>query len=229
MPMELTPVRRRMEGVQPFPALGTRAVTGRLAGLDVVATAVGVGTRRAAETTERLFRSASVPLVIVVGIAGASAPHLQIADVVVPESVIHGPAGTTHTSTTSVARLDRKGTIRTHDDLLIEPEAVAGLHRQGIVAMDMETGAIAAVCEREGVPWAAFRAMSDTPERPVDPASMTMLNPDGTPNIGASIRFMLRRPHRIPVLVRSGRDTAKACNSAAAAAIKALAERPTSG
>jgi adenosylhomocysteine nucleosidase len=222
MPMELSAVRRRMEDVQPFPALGGRAVSGRLGGVAIVATAVGVGTRRAEETTERLFRTASVPLVVVVGVAGASAPHLKIADVVVPESVIHGPAGTTHTSTTSIARLDRKGTIRTHDELLVDADAVAALHRQGISAMDMETGAIAAVCERHGVEWTAFRAMSDNLERPVDPASMTMLNPDGTPNVGASIRFMLRRPHRIPVLVRSGRDTAKACNAAAAAAVRAL-------
>jgi len=222
MPMELSPVRRRMEDVQPFPALGGRAVSGRFGGLDVVATAVGVGTRRAEETTERLLQLVSVPLVVVVGVAAASAPHLKIADVVVPESVIHGPAGTTHTSTTSIAPLDRKGTIRTHDELLVDAGAVAALHRQGISAMDMETGAIAAVCERHGVEWTAFRAMSDNLERPVDPASMTMLNPDGTPNIGASIRFMLRRPHRIPVLIRSGRDTAKACNAAAAAAERAL-------
>ena len=222
MPMELAPLRRRMQDPQPFTPLGARAVSGRLAGLDVVATAVGVGTRRAAETTERLLQSASVPLVVVVGIAGASAPHLKIADVVVPEKVIHGPAGTTHTSTTSIARRDRKGTIRTHDELLVDAEAVAGLHRQGIAAMDMETGAIAAVCEREGIEWTAFRAISDNVERPVDPASMTMLNPDGTPNVGASIKFLLRRPHRIPVLIRSGRDSVKACNAAAEAAIRAL-------
>ncbi|MBV9411666.1 MAG: hypothetical protein JO148_08720 [Acidimicrobiia bacterium] len=222
MPMELAPLRRRMENAQPFASLGGRAVSGRLAGVDVVATTVGVGTRRATETTERLLQSVSVPLVIIVGIAGASAPHLKIADVVVPESVIHGPAGTTHTSTPSIARLDRKGTIRTHDDLLVDAEAVARLHRQGIAAMDMETGAIAAVCERQGVEWTAFRAISDNVERPVDPASMTMLNGDGTPNVGASIKFMLRKPHRIPVLIRSGRDTVKACNAAAAAAVKAL-------
>jgi len=222
MPMELAAVRRKMEGAQAFPALGSRAVSGRFAGVDVVATAVGVGTRRAAETTERLFQTASVPLVIVVGVAGASAPHLKIADVVVPESVIHGPAGTTHTSTASVAHLERKGTIRTHDELLVDAEAVAALHREGVSAMDMETGAIAAVCERQGVEWTAFRAMSDTPARPVDPASMTMLNPDGTPNVGASLRFMLRNPHKIPRLIAMGRDTAKACKAAAEAAERAL-------
>jgi adenosylhomocysteine nucleosidase len=88
--------------------------------------------------------------------------------------------------------------------------------------MDMETCAIAAVCERRGVEWAAFRAISDNVERPVDPASMTMLNQDGTVNLGAALRFMVRRPHRIPILIRSGRDSAKACSAAAEAAVRAL-------
>jgi adenosylhomocysteine nucleosidase len=222
MPMELTPLRRCMKDSEPFPALGSRALTGRLGGVDVVATTVGVGTRAATDMTERVLQSVSVPLVIVVGIAGASAPHLKIADVVVPETAIHGPAGTTHTSATLVARPDRKGTIRTHDDLIVDADGVAALHRQGIAAMDMETGAIAAVCERRGVEWAAFRAISDNVDRPVDPASMTMLNRDGTVNVGAALRFMARRPHRIPILIRSGRDSAKACEAAAAAAVRAL-------
>ena len=222
MPMELAAVRRRMQDERAFPALGGRAVSGRFAGIDVVATTVGVGTRRATETTERVLRAVAVPLVVVVGVAGASAPHLQIADVVVPETAINWPAGTTHTSSTSLAARDRKGAIRTDDELLVGAPAIAAQHRQGVTAMDMETGAIAAVCERLAVPWAAFRGISDTIERPVHPDSMVMLNQDGTPNLGAALRVIARKPHTIPHLVRSGRDTAKACNAAVDAAERAL-------
>jgi nucleoside phosphorylase len=222
MPMELAPLRRRMQDVQPFPALGGPAVSGRLGGVDVVATTVGVGTRRATETTERVLQSVSVPLVVVVGIAGATAPHLKVADVVVPESAVHGPGASTHTSSDSIARLDRKGTIHTHDELIIDADDVAGLHRQGIVAMDMETGSIAAVCERHGVAWAAFRAVSDTVEQPPDKDIMTMLNADGSANLGAALRFIARRPHKIPHLISLARNSAKACDAAAAAAVRAL-------
>ena len=221
MPMELAPLRRRMTDRRPFPELGRRAVTGRLAGVEVVATTVGVGTRAAIAATERLLASASVPLVVVVGIAGASAPHLRVGDVVVPESVIHGHDGTTHTSTI-VRGVDRQGTIHTSDELLVDADAVAALHRRGIVAMDMETGAIAAVCDRHGVLWTAFRAISDTIDRPVDKDVMTMLSRDGTPNVGAALRFVARRPHKIPHLVALARDSNKACNAAAAAAERAL-------
>jgi len=222
MPMELAQVRRRMQDVTPFPALGGKAVSGRFAGIDVVATAVGVGPRRAAETTERVLQTVSVPLVVVVGIAGASVPHLQVADVVVPEAAIHAPGGTTHRSTTSVAGLDRKGTIHSQEELITDIDVVRALHRQGVVALDMETGAIAATCERHGVEWTAFRAISDPVDAPPDKDIMTMLNQDGTMNVGAAVRFVARKPHRIPHLISLGRNSTKACNAAAAAAERAL-------
>jgi adenosylhomocysteine nucleosidase len=222
MPMELAPLRRRMTNRRLIPELGPRAVTGQVASVAIVATTVGVGTRAAVEATERLLRSVSVPLVVVVGIAGASAPHLRVGDVVVPETVIHGPSDAPYTST-ALGGTDRMGTILTSDDLLVDAEAVAALHRRGITAMDMETGAIAAVCDRHGVPWTAFRAISDTIDRPVDKDVMTMLSRDGTPNVGAALRFIARRPHRIPHLVSMARDSTRACQAAAAAAEKALA------
>ncbi len=222
MPMELAAVRRRIVDRRPFPTLGRRAVTGRIGAVDVVATTVGVGTRRATDTAERVMQTVSVPLMVVVGIAGATAPHLKVADVVVPEAAVHGPAGSRHTSTTSVAALDRNGTIHSHDELIVDIDSAGALHRQGVVAMDMETGAIAAVCERHGVEWAAFRAVSDTIDAPPDKDIMTMLNSDGSPDVVASLRFIARKPHRIPHLVSLARNSAKACEAAAAAAARAL-------
>ena len=49
-----------------------------------------------------------------------------------------------------------------------------------------------------------------------------MLSRDGTPNVGAALRFVARRPHKIPHLVALARDSTKACNAAAAAAERAL-------
>src|SRR5438270_10526433 len=175
MPMELAPLRRRMTNRRPIPELGPRAVAGRVAGVEIVAITVGVGTRAAVEATERLLRSVSVPHVLVVGIAGASAPHLRVGDVVVPETVIHGPSDARYTSTL-VAGTDRMGTILTSDDLLVDAEAVATLHRRGITAMDMETGALPAVCERHGGPWTGFPVISGTADRPGDQDGVEVVN-----------------------------------------------------
>jgi adenosylhomocysteine nucleosidase len=210
-----------MSDRRPFPALGKRGITGQFGGVDVVATAVGVGTKAAVETAELLFRSAAVRRVLIVGIAGASARHLRVGDVVVPETVVDGPNDRSYASS-PLGAAERKGTILTDDQLLSDPDAFAALHRRGITALDMETGAIAAVCDRHGVPWTAFRAISDNVDRPVDADVMTMLNRDGTANVGAAVKFIARRPWMIAHLVALARDSNRACDAAAAAAETAL-------
>ena len=87
----------------------------------------------------------------------------------------------------------------------------------------METAAVAAVCERRGCPFTAFRAISDNAtDGSVDAAVAGMLHPDGTPDTGAALRYMVRKPWRIPRLLRLGRDSQRAAKAAADAAIAAL-------
>ena len=79
------------------------------------------------------------------------------------------------------------------------------------------TAAVAAVCEARGVQWSAVRSISDLVG--VTPGDVIGLaNPDGTPNVGASIKYLLTKPWRIPKLVRLGLDSTRAAKGAAAAA-----------
>jgi adenosylhomocysteine nucleosidase len=95
------------------------------------------------------------------------------------------------------------------------------------VALDMETAAIAAVCDERGVPWSVFRTISDrSGDGLADEAILGLAHPDGSPNLRAVARFVLRHPARIPHLVRLGRDAAAATKAAASAAATAL-ERVT--
>ena len=81
----------------------------------------------------------------------------------------------------------------------------------------METAAIAGVCEQRGVPWSAVRAISDLVG--VTPGDVIGLaNPDGTPNVGAAIKYLVTKPWRIPKLVRLARDSTQAAAAAVAAA-----------
>jgi hypothetical protein len=73
------------------------------------------------------------------------------------------------------------------------------------------------VCERRGVPWSAVRSISDI--LGVTPGDVIGLaNADGTPNVGASIRYLVTKPWRIPRLVRLGLDATRAATGAAKAA-----------
>ena len=222
MRLELRPLVRSLR-------LGRARADGLRSGVigrtEVVATTTGIGTRAAARTTERLLDSVPVDRVVVVGIAGGIGPGVAVGDLVVPELVLDLAAGTEHRPS-PLGDTPPRGTLVTSDGLLVDRDAIAGLERRGSVAIDMETSAIAAVCERRRCPWSVFRAISDrADDGSIDPAIFGLAGPDGGPDLPALVRFLLFRPWRIPQLVRLGRDSKLAAHAAAAAAVRAL-ERP---
>jgi hypothetical protein len=117
----------------------------------------------------------------------------------------------------------RHGILASSDALIEGPDRAAALAAQGVVAIDMETAAIAAVCDQRGCSWSVFRAVSDrADDGTTDAALLDLVDPDGTPNLAAVARFILFRPHRIPQLVRLGRGARAAARAAANAAATAL-------
>jgi hypothetical protein len=115
------------------------------------------------------------------------------------------------------------GILATSDRLLVDGEEIARLKRQGVTAIDMETAAVAAVCERRGCPWSVVRAISDRAgDGSIDPAVLGLTRPSGAPNLPALARFVLSKPWRAPQLARLARNSRRAAANAAAAAIWAL-------
>jgi adenosylhomocysteine nucleosidase len=162
--------------------------------------------------------------VVVVGIAGGIGPASAVRTLVVPESVEDWPDGTAHTPA-PLGRLVAKGTIVTSDEYGYPPGVVDGFVERGVLAVDMETVSVASVCAERGVPWSAVRAISD----PADDDSVNsdiigLVNPDGSPNTGKALRYLLRHPWRFPALAMMGRDATAAATVAAETAAKACAE-----
>ena len=95
---------------------------------------------------------------------------------------------------------------------------------RGVVAVDMETAAVAAVCVGAQCPWSVFRGISDyAGEGLVDDALFAMTRPDGTADPDVIARYLEANPERKQVLVRLAHDTNLATEAAAAAAIDACA------
>jgi adenosylhomocysteine nucleosidase len=198
--------------------------TGALGGVEVVAAIAGIGTQAAARTTERLLERAEVDRLVVVGIAGAIAASVGVGDLVVPERVLDLASGREHRPT-PLGSVPARGILATSDALVTRPDALARLEREGVVAIDMETAAIAAVCERRGVAWSVFRAISDRAGAgPLDPEILRLAGSEGRPAPLALARFLLSQPWRVPQLFRLGRDTGRATRAAAGAALAALDE-----
>ena len=196
-----------------------RGAVGRV---EIVATTTGIGTRAAARATERVLSSTPVDHILVVGIAGGIGPGVAIGDLVVPELVVDLATGREHRPC-PVGDSAPRGTLVTSDGLLVDREEIARLERRGVVAIDMETASIAAVCERRGCPWSVFRAISDRAgDAAIDQAVLGLAGPDGGPNLPALARFLLSQPWRVPQLARLARDMRRATQRAASAAAEAL-------
>jgi nucleoside phosphorylase len=186
---------------------------------DRVATGVlGIGTALARSSTERLLGESSPDHVLVVGVAGGIGPTTSIGSLVVPEVVLDGATGAEHRPT-EIPGLDNHGTLHTSDELVVEPEHVQRLVDRGVVALDMETAAVAAVCTERGLAWSVMRGVSDHADAElIDPAILGLMGPEGEPRPAAVAGYLARHPTRVAHLSRlaKGLDAATAASSAAA-------------
>lgn len=221
MPMELTPLKRKLALKRD--RLGTLVVhTGVLGNRSVVAMVTGMGTELATTGLDRLLDATEVERVVVVGITGAIQEDMPIGTLILPEVVVDGATGTEY-------RPDRlgdgepSGAMWTTDELIVDRDVLAGLGADGVVSLDMETAAIAAVCQRRHTPWSVFRAISDrATDGSVNEEVFRLSNQDGTPNAAAVAGYVVKHLGRVPAMARMGKDAKRATERAAEAAIAAV-------
>ncbi len=216
--VEMVPLQRVEDSTTP-------SHRGSIGDVEVVAAMTGIGMQPARQVTEQLLDAVDVDHVIVVGIAGGVGPTVDIGDLVVPEVVVDGPSGTEYRPQ-QLGEVAPRGTIVSSDAFGYEPGVIAGFIEDGVVALDMETAAVASVCEARGCPWSAFRAISDRgDDDTVDKAVLELAGPDGSGNMSAVARYLLRRPWKIIHLARLAKGSNVATRAAATAAIDAVAKK----
>jgi adenosylhomocysteine nucleosidase len=221
MPSELRPLIRPLSLRRSRSSDGV-LFNGGIGRVEVVAALTGIGTQAAARTAQRVLDSTPVHHLIVVGIAGGIGASVDIGDLVVPALIIDLSTGARYRPSV-LGDTAPRGTLVTSDELLTDQDELLRLERQGVIAIDMETAAIAAVCERRQRPWSVFRAISDrADDGSIDSGVFGLTGPDGRPNLPALIRFVLTKPGRIPQLARLARGLRLATNAAASAAVHAL-------
>jgi adenosylhomocysteine nucleosidase len=221
MPMELRPLAKRL-GLRRCQVGDGPGRAGTLAdGRPVVGIVTGMGTALATRGMERLLGAVAPSQVVVVGITGAVDDETPIGHVVLPETVIDHATGREHRH-----RLLGPGEVRGAmwtTDVITAASELPRLRARGVVSLDMETAAVAHVCEQRGVPWTVFRAISDrATDGSVTDEVLRLSRMDGTPDPRAVLRFVLRHPQRVPRLVRMGRNATLAAERAADAALSAL-------
>jgi adenosylhomocysteine nucleosidase len=217
MPMELRPLRRRLRLRK-----SELGYAGWIGDRPVTAVITGIGTALAHAATVRLLDEVDVERVIVVGIAGAIENLTPIGALVLPELVVSGADGSEHRPT-PLRVGNAHGKLWTTDELLLDPAVLADLRAHGVVALDMETAAVAKVCDEHDVPWSVVRAISDrTGDGGVDAEIVGLSHPDGRLNFSAVARYLVRHPDALPRLVRLGKGAKLGAARAAETAINAL-------
>jgi adenosylhomocysteine nucleosidase len=223
MTHELAPLVRRF-GLEARATSPPGCLEATVDGVGFVATMTGIGMQAGADAARRVL-DAGVEHVAVVGIAGGIDPALEIGALVVPESVLHAGTGRHHVPA-RIGDVEPRGIIRSSDEFLTDDDAFAALVATGVVALDMETGSVAEVCDARGVPWSVFRAVSDRPaDKLVDAAVWAMTGPDGGADPDALRRYLDADPGAGDRLARMAADMELAVRVAADAAFAAFTVR----
>ena len=150
--------------------------------------------------------------IISFGIAGGLAPDLDAGDWVVGSGVRteHGNFPTDRgwarallEALPSAVHAEIVGT----DTPIAEPEEKRRLHlRTGAVAVDTESHVAARIAAAHRIPFAACRAVIDPAHSVLPSAAMCGLRHDGTADVFAVLRSVVRQPSQLPALTRTALD-----------------------
>ncbi len=225
MPMELRPLVKKLR-LEKAEIAGVPDRSGRIGDRDVVAFVTGTGTKLAREGTERLINAVQVDEVAVVGITGAVDDETPIGTLILPEVVVNSATGAEFRPAPRAQGV-AKDKMWTTDGLTTDQGELAELRAQGVVSLDMETAAIAELCESRGIPWSVFRVISDrATDGSINEEVFHLSNQDGTPNKQAVARYFLKHPTHVARMAELAKGAKLATETSASAAISSLQFRP---
>jgi adenosylhomocysteine nucleosidase len=174
--------------------------------------AIGGGTYAGALlAAERLVRNGARALVSF-GVAGGLDPALRPGTILVPHEVLTD-GRRVPTDPALNRRLGRQSEIILYGADRIVASAVAKTAlfiatRAG--AVDIESGAVALVAARHGIPFAVLRAICDPAERDLPPAALIPPNRHGGIRLSRIIGSVLKQPAQLPFLPALAADAAAA-------------------
>ena len=169
---------------------------------------IGGGTFAGAEAAASRALARGARALISFGLAGGLDPTLRAGDVVVPAAVsVRGRTIATDTGLCAPTAASLLGAETVVSDTSQKQAVFAAT---GCVAVDIESGAVAAVASAAGVPFAAVRAICDTADRTLPPAALVALDNAGAIGFVRLLTSIVAHPTQIPALIGLGRDAARA-------------------
>ena len=206
LPSESSDLVRQLQAIQRHDNL----LSGKIADRDVTILHTGVGAKNCNARLEILLHKTRPRLVISSGFAGAVSEELRVGDLILAKNFSDPGvlASAEQILRDRQPRLVKLFTSTSIVDSIAERNEIA--RTAGAAAVDMETGAIAGVCNAHGVPLLSLRGVSDTPSQPFPAPPFVLFDIDRQrTNYGRLLAYLLRRPASIRRLFRFTRQIAQ--------------------
>ena len=172
----------------------------------------GGGTPWGAEVAAEKLVSDGATALISFGLAGGLYPDFRPGDIVVPIAVVEaGRIRPTNADLCEKLGGWFGGMICAGTEIAVSAAAKDALAKTTLCgSIDLESGAVARVAERHGIPFAVLRAVCDPSERDLPPAAMAALDDRGAITLFRVAGSLLRHPGQVPGLITLARDAARA-------------------
>jgi nucleoside phosphorylase len=162
MPLEMNAIVTAF-GLSPASDAKGTPWAGHVGNSQVTAIHIGMGPPLTRAATSRLFdRSAPdhVPVdhVMIAGICGGLDPDLEVGTLINPEIIIEYSSGATYRHTPPGAA-PQGGKLITTEGVTLDNGLSQRLFEEGCLGVDMESSAVAEVCEEHGCAWSVYRCI----------------------------------------------------------------------
>ena len=224
MPLEMHAIVAAF-GLSPTDGAEGAPWAGRVGNSQVTAVHIGMGPPLTRAALSRLFdhtASAFVPVdhAMIAGICGGLDPDLEVGTLINPEFIVEHTTGTTYRNHPP-GDAPMAGTLMTTEQATLDHELSRRIFEDGCIGVDMETSAVAEVCEAHGCPWSVYRCIGDRYfDGLLDPRILAATNPDGSGDRAAIERLIATEPDLVEKLKRLSDDTTMAARLAAEAAVR---------
>jgi adenosylhomocysteine nucleosidase len=177
---------------------------------NILISLAGTGSKNAKHAAEQLL-SSGAKKIISWGCAGALAPHLKSGDLIIPKFIQTQQNTKLSTDITLrkciISTLANQqyfeGTLLESISIISSAQNKSALFElSSAIAVDMESSAIAQVCQEKNIPFIAIRTI-------VDPANFTLptaishsIDPKGNVNLTKLIFYVFHHPSELPRLIQ---------------------------
>jgi nucleoside phosphorylase len=224
MPLEMKAITSAF-GLRPRGNPKSDPWVGQVGGSDVTAIHIGMGPPATRDATSRLLDASveghrRVDHIMIAGICGGLDPDLAVGTLLNPEVIVEASSGVTYRHNPPGIQ-PQAGKLITTEDVTLDHGVSKGFFETGFIGVDMESSAVAEVCEAAGCQWSVYRCIGDRYfDGLLDERVLALSNPDGSGNMTKLHELLVAEPELEANLEQLGKDANTAARIAAEAAVR---------